>query len=104
MVSIMINTMNIFIDTGDNRLIRKNITRIFKTFFTPVYNLIYFEFSNGIHVLTPGSAFADVVAESALGMADLSGVGLAAHLLRERIDELLFLANFVANPVQFNCG
>ncbi|MBG1232663.1 NAD(P)-dependent oxidoreductase [Aestuariivirga litoralis] len=26
-------------------------------------------FSNGIHVLTPGSAFADVVAESALGMA-----------------------------------
>jgi phosphoglycerate dehydrogenase-like enzyme len=26
-------------------------------------------FANGIHVLTPGSAFADVVAESALGMA-----------------------------------
>jgi phosphoglycerate dehydrogenase-like enzyme len=26
-------------------------------------------FSHGIHVLTPGSAFADVVAESALGMA-----------------------------------
>ena len=26
-------------------------------------------FRNGIHVLTPGSAFADVVAESALGMA-----------------------------------
>lgn len=26
-------------------------------------------FDNGIHVLTPGSAFADVVAESALGMA-----------------------------------
>ena len=31
-------------------------------------------FANGIHVLTPGSAFADAVAESALGMAiDLRG-------------------------------
>ena len=40
---------------------------------------------NGIHVLTPGSAFADVVAESALGMAiDLArGITRADREMRE---------------------
>ena len=45
-------------------------------------------FSNGIHVLTPGSAFADVVAESALGMAiDLArGITKADRDFRHTIE------------------
>lgn len=45
-------------------------------------------FSNGIHVLTPASAFADVVAESALGMAiDLArGITKADRDFRRAIE------------------
>ena len=45
-------------------------------------------FANGIHVLTPGSAFADAVAESALGMAiDLArGITRADRDMREGIE------------------
>ena len=39
-----------------------------ETNFIDNINYVYC-FANGIHVLTPGSAFADAVAESALGMA-----------------------------------
>jgi len=45
-------------------------------------------FANGIHVLTPGSAFADAVAESALGMAiDLArGITRADRGMRQGVE------------------
>jgi phosphoglycerate dehydrogenase-like enzyme len=45
-------------------------------------------FANGIHVLTPGSAFADAVAESALGMAiDLArGITRADRDMRQGVE------------------
>lgn len=61
---------------GQTRLDRERLQRAKKlkaiinveTNFTDAVDYGYC-FANGIHVLTPGSAFADVVAESALGMA-----------------------------------
>jgi phosphoglycerate dehydrogenase-like enzyme len=53
-------------------------------------------FNNGIHVLTPGSAFADVVAESALGMAiDLArGITRADRDMRAGIEAYGLEGNF----------
>lgn len=61
---------------GQTRMPRERLERARKlraiidveTNFTDAIDYDYC-FANGIHVLTPGAAFADVVAESALGMA-----------------------------------
>ncbi len=67
---------NVSIIMGQTKLPRERLMRAKKlraiinveTNFTDAIDYDYC-FANGIHVLTPGSAFADVVAESALGMA-----------------------------------
>ena len=77
---------------GQTRLDRARLKRAAKlkgiinveTNFTDAVDYEYC-FQNGIHVLAPGSAFADVVAESALGMAiDLArGITMADRAFRK---------------------